>query len=125
MRIANPIYDVIFKYLMENDRIAKDLFMIQIPKLAMVAQTEFEELLDVFNVKKYKTNDKHVLEYTGVSTNPKVKHVVKHLNKAIQVDEIIETMKMEDEYENAYDVEKKAKEAAQRRKEELELRMNI
>ena len=25
MQIANPIYDIIFKYLMENDEIAKDI----------------------------------------------------------------------------------------------------
>ena len=76
----------------------------------MAAQTELEELLDVFNVAKYKTNDKHVLEYTGTSTNPKVKRLVRHLSQAIEVDEIIERMKMEDEVENAFAAEKKQKE---------------
>ena len=73
----------------------------------MVAQTELEEILDVFNVAKYKTNDKHILEYTGTSTNPKVKRLLRHLSQAIEVDEIIERMKMEDEVENAFAAEKK------------------
>ena len=84
----------------------------------MVAQTELEELLDVFNVAKYKTNDKHILEYTGTSTNPKVKRLLRHLSQATEVHEIIERMKMEDEVENAFAAEKKQKEDMRHERDE-------
>jgi hypothetical protein len=103
------------------EALSHDLYVIQIPKLAMVAQTELEQLLDVFNVSKYKTNDKHILEYTGVTTNPKVKRVLKYLNKAMQVDEIIEAMQVEDEIDNLIDGHKKETEEARREKEEAVL----
>jgi hypothetical protein len=103
------------------EALSHDLYVIQIPKLTMVAQTELEQLLDVFNVLKYRTNDKHVLEYTGVTTNPKVKRVVKYLNKAMQVDDIIEAMKVEDEIDNLIDGHKKETEEARREKEEAVL----
>jgi hypothetical protein len=103
------------------EALSHDLYVIQIPKLTMVAQTELEQLLDVFNVLKYRTNDKHILEYTGVTTNPKVKRVVKYLNKAMQVDDIIEAMKVEDEIDNLIDGHKKETEEARREKEEAVL----
>jgi hypothetical protein len=103
------------------EALSHDLYVIQIPKLTMVAQTELEQLLDVFNVSKYRTNDKHILEYTGVTTNPKVKRVVKYLNKAMQVDDIIEAMKVEDEIDNLIDGHKKETEEARREKEEAVL----
>jgi hypothetical protein len=103
------------------EALSHDLYVIQIPKLTMVAQTELEQLLDVFNVLKYRTNDKHILEYTGVTTNRKVKRVVKYLNKAMQVDDIIEAMKVEDEIDNLIDGHKKESEEARREKEEAVL----
>jgi hypothetical protein len=100
------------------EALSHDLYVIQIPKLAMVAQTELEQLLDVFNVSKYKTNDSHILEYTGVTTNPKVQRVVKYLNKAMQVDDIIEAMQVEDEIDHLIDGYKKVTEEAKREKDE-------
>ena len=106
--LTGHVYDLTDDFV---EALSHDLYIIQISKLSMAAQTELEELLDVFNVAKYKTNDKHILEYTGTSTNPKVKRLVRHLNRAIQLDEIVETMKMEDdEVENAFAAEKKQKE---------------
>jgi hypothetical protein len=103
------------------EALSHDLYVIQIPKLAMVAQTELEQLLDVFNVSKYKTNDSHILEYTGVTTNPKVQRVVKYLNKAMQVDDIIEAMQVEDEIDHLIDGYKKVTEDAKREKDEAVL----
>jgi hypothetical protein len=103
------------------EALSHDLYVIQIPKLAMVAQTELEQLLDVFNVSKYRTNDKHILEYTGVTTNPKIKRVIKYLSKAMQADDIIEAMKVEDEIDNLIE-EYKRETAEERRKKEDERR---
>ena len=105
--ITGVVYDLTDDFV---EALSHDLYIIQIPKLSMVAQTELEELLDVFNVEKYKTNDKHILEYTGTSTNPKVKRLLRHLSQATEVHEIVERMKMEDEVENAFAAEKKQKE---------------
>jgi hypothetical protein len=113
--VTNTILTVKDSFL---EALSHDLYVIQIPKLTMVAQTELEQLLDVFNVSKYRTNDKHILEYTGVTTNPKVKRVVKYLNKAMQADDIVEAMKVEDEIDNLIDGHKKETEEARREKEE-------
>ena len=102
--ITGVVYDLTDDFV---EALSHDLYIIQIPKLSMAAQTELEELLDVFNVEKYKTNDKHILEYTGASTNPKVKRLLRHLSQATEVHEIVERMKMEDEVENAFLAEKK------------------
>jgi hypothetical protein len=113
--VTNTIFTLKDSFL---EALSHDLYVIQIPKLTMVAQTELEQLLDVFNVSKYRTNDKHILEYTGVTTNPKVKRVVKYLNKAMQVDDIVEAMKVEDEIDNLIDGHKKETEEARRETEE-------
>ena len=99
------------------ESLSHDLHIVQIPKLNMVAQTELEQILDVFNVSKYKTGDKHVLEYTGAVSNPKVARIIKYLNRAMQYDEIIEAMKTEDEVEDAINVQKKIAEVAEQKAE--------
>ncbi len=120
--VTNTIFTLKDSFL---EALSHDLYVIQIPKLTMVAQTELEQLLDVFNVSKYKTNDKHILEYTGVTTNPKVKRVLKYLNKAMQVDDIVEAMKVEDEIDNLIDGHKKETAEERRQKEEALLKLNL
>lgn len=120
--VTNAVFTLKDSFL---EALSHDLYVIQIPKLAMVAQTELEQLLDVFNVSKYRTNDKHVLEYTGVTTNPKVKRVLKYLNKAMQTDEIVEAMKVEDEIDNLIRGHKKETEEAVRQKEAALLKLNL
>ena len=68
----------------------------------MQARTEVEQMLDVFNQNKYKTSDKHVLEYTGDMSNPNVQRMVKHLNRALITDDydLLHQMLVEDEIEN-------------------------
>jgi hypothetical protein len=59
--------------------------------------TELEQMLDVFNQKKYKTKDSHVLEYTGSSKDPKIARVLKYLGRAIVNDpDLLHAMIMED-----------------------------
>lgn len=120
--VTNTIFTLKDSFL---EALSHDLYVIQIPKLAMVVQTELEQLLDVFNVSKYKTNDKHILEYTGVTTNPKVKRVLKYLNKAMQADEIVEAMKVEDEIDNLIDGHKRETAEERRQKEEALHKLNL
>ena len=68
------------------EKLSHDLYAIQIPRLKMQVKTDLEEMLDVFNQNKYKTNDNHIFEYTGNSTNPKVAGMVKHLGRALVSD---------------------------------------
>ncbi|MEZ4988613.1 MAG: hypothetical protein R2795_26935 [Saprospiraceae bacterium] len=44
MEIANPIYDVVFKYLMEDNRVAK-LFLSAITGLEIVSWTSYHRSL--------------------------------------------------------------------------------
>ena len=83
------------------ERLSHDLYAIQIPRLKMQARTEVESMLDVFNQNKYKTSDKHILEYTGNMSNPNVQRMVKHLNRALITDdyELLHQMLVEDEIE--------------------------
>ena len=84
------------------ERLSHDLYAIQIPRLKMQVRTEVEQMLDVFNQTKYKTSDKHVLEYTGDMSNPHVQRMVKHLNRALITDDydLLHQMLVEDEIEN-------------------------
>jgi hypothetical protein len=107
------------------EQLSHDLYVIQIPKLKMVARTELERILDVFSEHKYKTNDKKVLEYTSDVTDPRVKRILSRLNMALLDEEIIEAIISEEEIENDFkdlnnqlEEERKAKNAAVIAKEE-------
>lgn len=79
------------------EKLSHDLYAIQIPRLKMHARTELEQMLDVFNQKKYKTIDSHILEYTGGTTDPRIARVVKHLGRAIiNNPKLLHAMVMED-----------------------------
>ena len=87
------------------ERLSHDLYAIQIPRLKMQVRTEVESMLDVFNQNKYKTPDKHILEYTGDMSNPHVQRMVKHLNRALITNdyELLHQMLVEDEIEQLLD----------------------
>lgn len=73
----------------------------------MHVTTELEKMLDVFNVNKYKTSDKHILEYTGNISDPRIARVVKHLNRAIlDNDDLLHAMLVEDEIEAHFERER-------------------
>jgi hypothetical protein len=79
------------------EKLSHDLYAIQIPRLKMHIRTELEQMLDVFNQKKYKTTDNHILEYTGTTNDPRVARVVKHLGRAIVSNpDLLHAMVMED-----------------------------
>jgi hypothetical protein len=79
MIIANPIYDVVFKYLLEDIEIALEL--------------------------NYPTHDKHQLEFTGDQSEPLVKKIIDRLGRAIASDEIREKMDVEDEIDKIFERE--------------------
>jgi hypothetical protein len=112
--VSNETVNVKDKFV---ESLSHDLYVVQISKLKMVAQSELEQILDVFNVSKYKTDDKHVLEYTGVTTNPKVARIIKHLSQAMKYEEIVEAMKSEDEVEDALNAERKSTNEERKEKE--------
>ena len=93
--------------------LSHDLYAIQIPRLKMHARTEVESMLDVFNQNKYKTSDKHILEYTGDMSNPNVRRMVKHLSRALIANdyELLHQMLVEDEIEILLDRERKERDA--------------
>jgi hypothetical protein len=111
------------KYL---EALTHDCLMIQIPKLNnMIPQTELEKVLDVFNEEKYKTDDRHILEYKGDTNDPLVKKMIKRLQRAMLDENLLHQMMVEDEIEQTLaDKEKKIKKAeakaekAQKAKEE-------
>jgi hypothetical protein len=79
------------------EKLSHDLYAIQIPRLKMQVQSELEQVLDVFNQKKYKTTDSHILEYTGTTKDPRIARVVKYLGRAIVNNpELLHAMIMED-----------------------------
>ncbi len=119
-KIKNPIKEDFVEHL------SHDMYVIQIPKLKkMVAQTELEKMLDVFSQNKYKTNDSHVLEYTGDMSDPRIARIIKYLNRAMSDDEIIRAMVAEDEVEGMFfqleedlERERQAKEEERQAKEQ-------
>ncbi len=102
------------------EQLSHDMYVIQIPRLKeMATQTQLEKVLDVFSQNKYKTNDAHVLEYTGDMSSPEVAQIVRYLHRAIADDDIRRQMIAEDEeqafidgLEAKIDFEREAKEKA-------------
>ena len=78
MIIANPIYDVVFKYLLEDIEIARELL-----------------------------SAKHQMDFKGDVNEPLVKKIVDRLGRAIASDEIRDKMDVEDEIDRIFDRELK------------------
>ncbi len=68
----------------------------------MVAHSKLEKQLDVFNQKKYITNDKRILDFTGDTSDPLVARMVNRLNQALLDEEMLRVMRAEEEVENAF-----------------------
>jgi hypothetical protein len=101
------------------EKLSHDLYAIQIPRLKMHIGTELEQILDVFNQKKYKTSDSHILEYTGTTNDPRIARVVKHLGRAIVSNpDLLHAMVMEDLMEAEAERERIEKERDKLAKEE-------
>ena len=99
MIIANPLYDVVFKYLLEDTEIAKEILStIQVRGLPTETKTKLERILQIFNPKFY-TKDNHKLDFTGEADDPLVQKMLNRLLRAIADDELRRKMDLEDEVE--------------------------
>lgn len=94
MIIANPIYDVVFKY----------LYLIQLKLLAGRSRTKLEKVLQVFSP-EFKTQDKHQLDFKGDLNEPLVQKMVARLERAIASEEIRDKMDVEDEIDRIFERE--------------------
>lgn len=74
-------------------------YVIQIPLLQDAERTQLEQLLTVFNQER-RTEDEHLLSYTGEPSNPLVKKVVERLMRAVADEEMRRRMDVEDEVDN-------------------------
>jgi hypothetical protein len=83
------------------DLLTHQSYTIQIPRLNEENQTEIENILSVFN-QKYAQDDRHQLDYLGVSTNPITRKIVDRLNRAIADGSLRKKMDLEDEVERSF-----------------------
>ena len=97
------------------EQLSHDMYVIQIPRLRKMVQSEIEKVLDVFSQTKYKTNDKHFLEYTGDTNDPRVARLVKRLQRGTLDVELLHAMDVEDEIESLLEDKDKEVEDANER----------
>jgi hypothetical protein len=86
-----------------------DSYVIQVRLLPPEAQTKLERILQIFNP-KFKTNDRHKLNFTGNTDEPIVQKMLNRLQRAIADDELRRHMDVEDEVYRV--LEREAKKAA-------------
>ncbi len=86
-----------------------DSFVIQARRLPPDTKTKLERVLQIFNP-KFKTNDRHKLDFTGNTDDPIVQKMVNRLQRAIVSDEVRHNMDVEDEVYRI--LEREAKKAA-------------
>jgi hypothetical protein len=109
LKVTRGYYDAVTgeKIQLKEDfveQLSHDLYAIQIPRLKMDVQTELEKMLDVFSQVKYKTDESHVLEYTGDTKNPKVARMLKRLNSVFLDEETLRAIEAEEEIEGEMDI---------------------
>ena len=107
------------------ENLTHDSLIIQIPRLRMEAQTTMEQVLDVFNEEKYKTDNPQILDYTGDTTNPVVNRMVKRLSMALADPSILhqlyhEKLLADEEVERKAEKEKQDKKLAKQEKKLVE-----
>jgi hypothetical protein len=83
-----------------------DSYIIQVRSLPPDTKTKLEKVLQIFNP-KFKTKDKHKLDFTGDVEEPIVEKMLSRLQRAISDEEIRHIMDVEDEIERALDRETK------------------
>jgi hypothetical protein len=102
------------------ENLSHDLYAIQIKRLNKMVNTDLEKILDVFNQEKYKTDDNHILEYTGDTSDPRVDRIVKRLNNATLDYDLLHQLIMEDAYEADLRASKYNEQRAETRAREAE-----
>ena len=128
MKIANPIYDVVFRYLMKDEKVAK-----------LILSTLIEEEIETLS---FKTTEipidprRHFLDIDEKEYPKKYQQVIRRLKTAMSDSKIVAQMKAEDDFidvlkhqerelERAHELaeeERRQKEEERRQKEEAETR---
>ncbi len=85
--VANPIYDSVFKYLMEDERIARTLLSALLKK-------------EVFDQSKTSCKDRHIIaiDDSCFEGDPDMLYLLRRLNCAASDPDIRQDMNVEDEY---------------------------
>ena len=86
-----------------------DSYVIQARLLAPEAKTKLERILQIFNP-RFKTKDRHKLDFTGNTDEPIVQKMLNRLQRAIADEEVRRNMDVEDEVYRV--LEREAKKAA-------------
>jgi hypothetical protein len=107
------------------ENLSHDLYAIQIKRLNKMVNTDLEKILDVFNQEKYKTDDNHILEYTGDTSDPRVERIVKRLNTATLDYDLLDQMIMEDAYEADLRAANNKADEAETRAIEMEKKLSL
>lgn len=119
MIIANPIYHVVFKYLLEDVEIAQELLSTilseEVENLGLKPQETSTKtsgairmrVLHIFSPIYQSKTDKHQLDFQGDTDDPLIKKMVDRLGRAIASEEIREKMDVEDELDRIFEREMK------------------
>ena len=94
-----------------------DSYVIQARLLPLEAQTKLERVLQIFNP-RFKTKDRHRLDFTGNTEEPIVQKMLNRLQRAIADDELRHNMDVEDEVYRV--LERETKKAADEAREAAE-----
>ena len=94
-----------------------DSYVIQVRLLPAEAQTKLERILQIFNP-KFKTKDRHRLNFTGNTEEPIVQKMLNRLQRAVADEELRRNMDVEDEVYRI--LERETKKAADEAREAAE-----
>lgn len=131
MIIANPIYQVVFKYLLEDVEIARELLSTILSEGVENLGFKHQEtstktsgdirmrVLHIFSPIYQSKTDKHQLDFQGDTNDPLVKKMVDRLGRAIASEEIRDLMDVEDELDRIFEREMKKKDEIIAEKEEI------
>ncbi|MDR3671901.1 MAG: hypothetical protein P4L36_13720, partial [Holophaga sp.] len=76
MRIANPIYDVVFKYLLDDEKVARVVLS------ALLDKEVLERLLEVFDQGLASRSDPHLLDILEENFPERHREVLRRLMRA-------------------------------------------
>jgi hypothetical protein len=95
-----------------------DSYVIQVKELPSEIKTKLERVLQVFNP-KFKTKDRHVLDFTGDTEDPLVQKMLIRLQRAVADQEMRHIMNVEDEIERAFERQAKKNAAENAEKDKI------
>ena len=94
--LANPIYDAVFKYLMEDERIARTLISALLKKMVL----QLQQLLRVFDQTNVIGDSQQTIEvdYDAYAVDTEMEYIVKRLLSAASNPDVRQEMNVEDEF---------------------------